>query len=68
MTQDVFISNRDHVDPLYSKVNQECCSSNQTLADKCKDGNFLNTLGPFIGQLKAECCLLSSYHSSSIRD
>ena len=40
MTQDAFISNMDYIDLLYSKFNQERCSSDQTLADKYKNGNF----------------------------
>ena len=50
-TQNIFISNMDHLKLLWSKVNHEHCSSKQSLADKYKNENFLNTLGQLVGQL-----------------
>ena len=53
-TQNIFISNMDNPEILWSEVQRERCSADTNTADKYKNGNFLNTLGQLISQLKSQ--------------
>ena len=59
ITQDVFMVNMGHGCIIIAKVNQEQHSSNQTLANQYKNGNFLNTLGQVIACLQNQDLLPS---------
>lgn len=67
-TQNIFIYNLDNPKLLWSKVNRERYSFDQSVADKYKNGNFLNTLGERIDCLQSKYRLPSYHQSSSNRD